>query len=83
VLVVPDECTLFTNLTRPMPSYALQHVFSAHGPVEWVRSQTLPFVQLPACGVSMARLSCVTKGLGCGILQQLCLWSLFCLAVKV
>lgn len=36
-LVVPDEFTLFTTLTRPMPNYALQHVFSTHGTVEWVR----------------------------------------------
>lgn len=35
-VILPDECTLFTVLTRPMPDYALQHVFAQHGPVEWV-----------------------------------------------
>ncbi|KAK9916623.1 hypothetical protein WJX75_005036 [Coccomyxa subellipsoidea] len=35
-VIMPDECTLFTVLTRPMPDYALQHVFSQHGAVDWV-----------------------------------------------
>ncbi|CAL8466686.1 g6222 [Coccomyxa elongata] len=35
-VIVPDECTLFTVLTRPLPDYALQHVFAQHGLVEWV-----------------------------------------------
>ncbi len=33
----PDERTLFTLLSRPMPSYALEHVFAKHGALEWVR----------------------------------------------
>ena len=45
-MVVPDECTLFTVLTRPLPDYALQHVFAQHGLVEWVRASPAP---LGAC----------------------------------
>lgn len=37
-VMVPDDFTLFTTLTRPMPDYALQHVFSTHGTIEWVRA---------------------------------------------
>ena len=33
----PDDYTIFTELSRPMPDYALEHVFAQHGPVEWVR----------------------------------------------
>ena len=32
----PDDYTIFTELSRPMPDYALEHVFAQHGPVEWV-----------------------------------------------
>ncbi len=39
-VIVPDECTLFTVLTRPLPDYALQHVFAQHGLVEWVCAST-------------------------------------------
>lgn len=39
-VIMPDECTLFTVLTRPMPDYALQHVFSQHGAVDWVCTMT-------------------------------------------
>lgn len=48
-VVAPDERTLFTHLTRPLPSYALEHIFSAHGPVEWVR--VLPHIT-PGRGLS-------------------------------
>ncbi|KAK9810800.1 hypothetical protein WJX73_008634 [Symbiochloris irregularis] len=34
-----DEHVVYTIMTRPMPSYALEHVFAAYGPVEWVRLQ--------------------------------------------
>ena len=46
-VIMPDECTLFTVLTRPMPDYALQHVFSQHGAVDWVCTMTpnLPLQQ--------------------------------------
>ncbi len=36
--VAPDEHTLYTELSRPMPDYALEHVFAQHGPIEWVRA---------------------------------------------
>ncbi len=39
-ITAPDECTIFTFMTRPMPNYALQYVFSQHGAVDWVRPQT-------------------------------------------
>ena len=40
--VAPDEHTLFTELSRPMPDYALEHVFAQHGPIEWVRAFNCP-----------------------------------------
>ena len=36
-MIQPDDYTLFTELSRPMPDYALEHVFAQHGPIEWVR----------------------------------------------
>ena len=35
-VIQPDDYTLFTELSRPMPDYALEHVFAQHGPIEWV-----------------------------------------------
>ena len=43
-MIQPDDCTLFTELSRPMPDYALEHVFAQHGPIEWVSS-----LQTPVC----------------------------------
>lgn len=40
-MVQSDDYTLFTELSRPMPDYALEHVFAQHGPIEWVSA--------PAC----------------------------------
>ena len=37
-MIQPDDYTLFTELSRPMPDYALEHVFAQHGPIEWVSS---------------------------------------------
>ena len=42
----PDDYTIFTELSRPMPDYALEHVFAQHGPVEWV---SLAQRRYPAC----------------------------------
>ena len=32
----PDERLVYTMLTRPLPSYALEHFFAQHGPVDSV-----------------------------------------------
>ena len=45
-VVAPDDRTLFTLLSRPLPSYALEHVFSRHGPIEWVRGSQPPSLLL-------------------------------------
>ena len=37
-MIQTDDYTLFTELSRPMPDYALEHVFAQHGPIEWVSS---------------------------------------------
>ena len=37
-MIQSDDYTLFTELSRPMPDYALEHVFAQHGPIEWVSS---------------------------------------------
>lgn len=42
-VIQSDEYTLFTELSRPMPDYALEHVFAQHGPIEWV-SGALPLL---------------------------------------
>ena len=34
------RCTGLQVLTRPLPDYAIHHVFSQHGPVERVRLQS-------------------------------------------
>jgi len=39
-MIQPDDYTLFTELNRPMPDYALEHVFAQHGPIEWVSSSS-------------------------------------------
>lgn len=37
-----DDCLVYTMLTRPLPDYALEHTFSQHGPVMYVRLQRNP-----------------------------------------
>ena len=34
-----DECLVYTMLNRPLPDYALEHTFSQHGPIVYVRLQ--------------------------------------------
>lgn len=34
-----DDCKLFTALTRPMPEYAIHHLFSKFGKIDYVRLQ--------------------------------------------
>lgn len=38
----PDECLVYTMLTRPLPDYALHHTFSSYGPVVYVQLQRDP-----------------------------------------
>lgn len=35
--VPPDDTALYAFLTRPLPDYALEHVFNQHGNVEFVK----------------------------------------------
>lgn len=38
--VVPaDDCRVYACLTRPLPDYAIRHVFSKFGPIEYVQLQ--------------------------------------------
>ena len=60
--VAPDEHTLFTELSRPMPDYALEHVFAQHGPIEWVRAFQLSCMQ-PNDNSASSWLDCLQAGL--------------------
>ena len=58
-----EERRLYTSLERPMPDYALEHVFSRYGTVDFVRLQSnachcvVQFATAEAAAAALAGLS--------------------------
>ncbi|KAK9804003.1 hypothetical protein WJX72_011888 [[Myrmecia] bisecta] len=64
-----DERRLFTLLTRPLPDYALEHVFSKYGQVEFVRLQhdkRYGVVRMRSPAAARAALECLNGTQICG-----------------
>lgn len=64
-----EERRLYTSLERPMPDYALEHVFSRYGAIEFVRLQSDPrhgVVQFAAAEAAAAALAGLTGTDICG-----------------
>ncbi len=76
-----EERRLYTTLGRPMPDYALEHVFSAYGAVDFVRLQSDArhgVVQFASAEAAAAALAGLTSSDICGqvCVRTSCCWAM-------
>lgn len=76
-----EERRLYTTLGRPMPDYALEHVFSAYGAVDFVRLQSDArhgVVQFASAEAAAAALAGLTSTDICGqvCVRTSCCWAM-------
>lgn len=69
-MIQPDDYTLFTELSRPMPDYALEHVFAQHGHIEWVSTCSPSVASTGIVAQPSPLLATALSGIGHGCSSQ-------------